>query len=228
MIYKRIVILANSRKHSGRCLAGREIVGQQWGGWVRPISARPGAEVSEWERQYENGSDPKVLDIVDVPLLGAKPSDCHTENWLVQPDHYWIKAGEMSWDQAHGLSENPAKLWNSGDSTYNGNNDQIEKSAGAGLTTSIAMISVDKVEIQVLVPGAAFGNPKKRVQARFSYRGVNYWLWVTDPIERQYLNSNISVHQLGPCLLTVSLAEPYEVKGAFYYYKLVAAIIPRD
>ena len=230
MIYKRIVILANSRKHSGRCLAGREIVGQHYApGWIRPISDRPGAEASEYERQYQDGSDPKVLDIVDVPLLSAKPTACHTENWLLSPEHYWIKQGEVTWDHAHTLSEQPLKLWNSGDSTYNGNNDQIEKTAAAGFTTSIAMISVASVEIHVLTPGANFGNPKKRVQARFSYRGIQYWLWVTDPrIERKYLSADTNIHHLGTCLLTVSLAELYEVKpGIFYHYKLVAAIIEK-
>src|SRR5688572_20697011 len=61
---KRIVCLANSRKLSGRCVAGIEIVDSQLSGWIRPVSVRQSHEVSEIEREYRDGSDPQVLDIV--------------------------------------------------------------------------------------------------------------------------------------------------------------------
>jgi hypothetical protein len=72
---KRIVCLANSRKLNGRCLAGKEFGGTGVGAWVRPVGAREHGEVSEYERQYEDGSDPRVLDVIDVPLIGPQPKD---------------------------------------------------------------------------------------------------------------------------------------------------------
>jgi len=58
------------------------------------------------------------------------------------------------------------------------------------------------------------------VQARFKFGGVDYWLWVTDPIyERRYLAQDDGEYALGPCYLTVSVGEPY----GGYAYKLVAA-----
>lgn len=71
-------------------------------------------------------------------------------------------------------------------------------------------------------PGAAFGNPKRRVQAQFSYGQDEYRLWVTDPAaEERYLAADDGVHQAGPSYLTVSVGEPYGDSC----YKLVAAVI---
>lgn len=88
----RIICLANSRKLAGRCIAGREWTEKGAGRWVRPVSAREHQEVSEYERQYEDGSDPRVLDIVDIPMLEPKPQGFQSENWLLDPHYYWNKA----------------------------------------------------------------------------------------------------------------------------------------
>ena len=40
-----------------------------------------GCEVSEEERRYEDGGDPRVLDVIDVPLLKHRPHACQVENW---------------------------------------------------------------------------------------------------------------------------------------------------
>src|ERR1035438_2085128 len=74
---KDIVCLANSRKHSGRCVAGKEVLADGYGKWIRPVSARPSAEISEEERRYENGVLARVLDIIRIPIIGATPQLYH-------------------------------------------------------------------------------------------------------------------------------------------------------
>jgi hypothetical protein len=89
---KRMACLANSRKINGRCIAGKEFDQNESGAWIRPVGAREYGEVSEYERQYEDGSDPQVLDIIDVPLLDPRPKDFQQENWLLDPHYYWAKS----------------------------------------------------------------------------------------------------------------------------------------
>ena len=222
---KRIVCLANSRKLHGRCVAGREWDGDYAGRWIRPVSERTGQEVSEYERQYEDGSDPRVLDIMDVPLLEARPKDWQTENWLLDPEYYWEKAGRLSWFDLSALADPAGLLWIDGHHTYKGRNDKIPLEAAGSLADSLRLIHVDEIQLVVGKPGEAFGNNKRRVQGRFEHAGNEYALWVTDPVwERRYLARLDGTYELGGCHLTISLGEPYH--GACY--KLIAAIIVSD
>ncbi len=93
---KRFVCLANSRKLHGRCIAGREWRDGRAGGWIRPVSAREHQEVSESERRYQDGSDPKLLDVIDIPVLESQPDAYQTENWLLDSEQRWEKAGKLS------------------------------------------------------------------------------------------------------------------------------------
>ena len=223
---KRIVCLANSRKLSGRCIAGREwSEGRGAGNWVRPVSARQGQEVSEYERQYEDGSDPRVLDIVSIPVLEPRPEDWQTENWLLDPELYWRKEGKYSWFDLAELADAAEPLWIDGYCTYNGRHDKIPLDSMASVSGSLRLIHVGKLKLNVFKPGEAFGNSKRRVQGRFSHAGADYALWVTDPLyERRYLAKLDGVYDVDECYLTINLGEPYQ--GACY--KLIAAIIECD
>lgn len=225
-VAKRIVCLANARKLVGRCIAGRE-----WspdggvGDWIRPVSARPGQEVSEHERQYEDGSDPKVLDIVNIPLIEPRPEGCQTENWLLDPECYWGREGAYSWFDLLALADPVEPLWVDGHSTYHGMNDRIPLAAVAMVSSSLRLLHLDRLELQVFAPGEAFGNAKRRVQGRFLHAGVEYALWVADPVyEREYLAKLDGPYCIGECYLTISLGEQYEG----FCYKLIAAIAQCD
>jgi hypothetical protein len=222
---KRIVCLANSRKLNGRCVAGIEVTNGRRVGWIRPVSAREHEEVSEYERQYEDGSDPRLLDVMDVPLIEPRPKTYQQENWLLDPDQYWGKVGRVTWDDLQPLAEPAEPLWVDGHSTYNGLNDRIPLDLAGGMRSSLRLLHTDRLTLSVFKPGEAFGNPKRRVQARFRHAGAQYQLWVTDPAyERAYLARPDGDYQIGESFFTVSLGEPH--RGACY--KLVAAVIERS
>lgn len=222
---KRLVCLANSRKLNGRCVAGIEYSAGQTGPWIRPVSAREHEEVSEYERQYQDGSDPRLLDIIDVPLLDPRPKGYQQENWLLDPDEYWVKIGRAAWADLARLANAPEQLWIDGSHTYNGMNDKIPLDRAGAIQSSLRLLRVDRLTLSVFKPGEAFGNPKRRVQGKFSHADREYWLWVTDPtFEKAYLAKADGEYQVGESFLTISLGEPHN--GACY--KLIAAIMLRE
>ncbi len=219
---KRILCLANSRKLNGRCVAGRELSAGRAIGWIRPVSSREHEEVSEYERQYEDGSDPRVLDIMDVPLLAPRPKGFQHENWLLDPDQYWSKIGRATWADLKRFIDPVSSLWHNNFSTYNGLNDRIPLEMTDAIDSSLRLLHIDGMTLSVFKPGEAFGNPKRRVQGQFVHDGTEYRLWVTDPrFEKAYLAKPDGDYKIGESFLTVSLGEPHG--GACY--KLIAAII---
>src|SRR2546425_7253376 len=114
---KRIVCLANSRKppSGGRCVAGREVTSAAFGGWIRPVSARPSQEISEEERRYQDGNDPRVLDVVEIQMIHTQPQHHQQENHLIDANYYWEKRGTVSWRDLQPAVEDPAgPLWLNG------------------------------------------------------------------------------------------------------------------
>jgi hypothetical protein len=171
---KRIVCLANSRKHSGRCIAGKEVLDGAYGGWIRPVSARPSAELSEEERRYSDGDDPQVLDIVGIPMLAPAPLLHQTENHMIDADYYWTKISRLPWTGLRQLVDEPETLWSNADSSYYGRNDRVTIDVAGRTTNSLVLIRPQALSIVVREEGAAFGNPRRRVRADVKYRGVNF------------------------------------------------------
>ena len=222
-IVKRIICLANSRKFQERCIAGRELSDGAVQGWIRPVSDRYHEAVSEYERQYDDGSEPQLLDIIDVPLLSAKPNPRQQENWLVDPQLYWVKVGTLRPQQLRLCIEQHGSLWNNGWHSSNGINDYVTVQQAEDADRSLRLILVgDGLQLHVHSTGAAFGKPKRQVRAHFSLNNVPYRLVVTDPVvESVYLAQADGVYMVGSSYLTISLGEPLNGKC----FKLVAAII---
>ncbi|KUF20202.1 hypothetical protein AT728_31100 [Streptomyces silvensis] len=217
---KRLVCLANSRKHHGRCVAGIDMASNTW---VRPISDRTGHEVAEHERRYGNGAEPRVLDVIEMRLVERRRSGFQRENWLMDPTVRWRRTGRASWDDLRRLEQPAEPLWiNSGDDTYKGVNDRVSVAQAAGLTDSLRLIRVDSVTITV--EQAYDPSRGLEVRAGFRHSECAYILRVTDCVyEERFKGRGVGSYRIGESFLTVSLGEEW----SGYYYKMVAAIIER-
>lgn len=215
---KRIVILANSKKHLGSCIAGVELA---TGNWIRPVSDRPDEEVSADEQRLVDGMFPRPLDVVDVPLLTPHPVGHQPENWRLDPQGKWTKIGTAAWSD---LSEwaTDAPLWSNREHTFDGTNDVVSPKYIVTAEGSLRIFPLDRLEIRVFVPGARFGRTRRRILGSFTHAAESYALWVTDSEIRQtYLAQPDGVHHIGRCYLTVSLGELFGGRHS----KLIAAVI---
>ncbi|MFN0101891.1 MAG: dual OB domain-containing protein [Bryobacteraceae bacterium] len=221
---KTIVCLANSRKPFGRCIAGREALEHGYGGWIRPVSVRASAEISLEERRFGNGREPRILDVIGIPMIAAVPKLHQTENHLIDADFYWSEKRALTWADLPNLVERPETLWTNDGSTYHGMNDAIGATAASQLTNSLFLIKPENLHVQVQVEGGMYGPAKRRVRAEFRYNGTGYRFMVTDPIAEQvFLVRADAVFTLKNIYVCVSLTEPFEGDGRCH--KLVATII---
>ena len=219
---KTIVCLANSYKPpQGRCIAGREVLAHGYGGWIRPVSTRPTAELQFSEYRYENNASPKILDIVDVPLLNADPRHHQTENHVIDVG-LWVKRGELPWDAlAEELRDRPGTLWINSEHTNAGHYDCIHQVEAAKIHDSLVLIRPEHFIVEI---GRNYWTGRKSYRGKFEYNGTHYNLSLTDPVARgAFATKQEGVYPLNDVYLCVSLTEPYEHDDRCH--KLVAAII---
>jgi len=218
---KRIVCLANSYKPpNGRCIAGREVLASGCGAWIRPVSARETTEVSLSELRFENNTSPRLLDIIDIPLLKPDPRHHQTENHVIDSGR-WVKVGEFPWEGLERLRDCPASLWINSDSTSAGVYDRISQTEAATVSDSLVLIRPEQFYVEV---GRNYWTGRKSFRGAFTYNGTHYSLSVTDPVVRDVFGlKEEDRYPLNNVYICVSLTEPHEHDDKCH--KLVAAII---
>ncbi|NBB77876.1 MAG: hypothetical protein GVY36_00255 [Verrucomicrobia bacterium] len=222
---KRILCLANSRKMSGRCVAGREIFDDGApGAWVRPVSARPHQEISEEDRSYEDGETAQVGDIIYIPMKRHVPNGYQPENHLIDDGFYWAKDRVARWAEITAAAEMVnGPIWLNGFSSYNGLNDRVPLAESARLDRSLWLLEPNTLSVWVGVEGGGLFPAKRAVRAHFRVGNASYQLKVTDPSASKQLLAKSNGKHTFPAgtLLCISLGEPFEG----FAYKLVATIL---
>jgi hypothetical protein len=219
---KMIVCLANSRRESGSCIAGREVRGEEFGAWVRPVSPGASQEISEEDLCFEDLQVPKILDIITIQFARPQPEGHQQENHVIDNRYYWLHSGTMSWDDLQNAVDDPGhELWlNDSSSTY-GKHDRVDDALLGDFKESLYLIRPDSLRIVVAREGA-HEHERLRVRAHFQAQGSCYILSVTDPyIEHHCLSVGEHETALDDVLVCVSLAKPFYG----YAYKVVATLI---
>ena len=193
-----------------------------YGGWIRPVSARPTAEVCLSEYKYDDYTSPKLLDIVRIPLLKADPRHHQIENHVIDAAR-WVKQGELSWDALEPLRDQPISLWINGGHTSAGLNDCISHAEATTVHDSLLLIKPGNFAVEV---GRNHWTGRKSYRGKFEYNGTHHNLSVTDPIVRDaFAGEDEGDYPLNDSYLCVSLTEPYEHDDRCH--KLIAAVISK-
>ena len=187
----RIICLANSFKHGGRCIAGMD----EQGNWIRPVS-RSKKRAIDKETRMLCGKEPEVLDILDVPLYLSGPVDgCQPENKLIM-EGKWKKVGSSSAQEMLKYSEDDSVV-------LHNQLDYVRTVCFSAIPRrgmkSLQLIRNRNVEFKPDV------QRKEKWRCLFrNSKGNEFALELTDPVACEKLNSNSKLSS--DCLLTTSLA----------------------
>lgn len=223
---KTILCLANSRRPSGHCFAGKEFANGVTGAWIRPINAAHHNAVSIDDRLYEGGTLADVLDIVTIPLHAPRPIAHHVEDHQILADQYWTKTGRAMWQQVvNATDEATGTLWPNEACSHHGWNDKVSEATTVKQSGSLLLIEPTRLDLVVAMESQYMGPDRRRVRADFDFNGVRYNFVVTDPwIEDQYFAGNNGTYHINDSRLCISL--PEIING--HSTKLVAAVITPD
>lgn len=224
MYRKTIICLANSYKHGGFCIAGKELVASKAGSWIRPVSPRPGHEVSLAEMRYPDQTTVGVLDIAEVTLAGRATLPHQPENHVLKSGSAWRRIGRASWATVLAAQDVPDdRFWGGAHDSTHGLADKLKIEEAEALGSSLKLVRAADLNFHVqLEPGYAQQPATRKVRLEFNYMGENLLLAVTDPRARDhFLAGEDGVYPCREALVCVSLSEV--LSG--YVYRLAATII---
>jgi hypothetical protein len=234
---KSIVVLANSVKRSGRCLAGKEVfrAGDGWkiGRWVRPVGTKDGGEIAEYPMSVALGHDPELLEIVEIPFDIAAILPDQPENWLIEKPSKgtWKSLGKLKWRDLPELTDEPQKLWMDPSTNLRRVKEGFPRKMAK--PASLYLIKPDKIEsVRVWsehnFSGASYPVKKKRVLT-ICYAGESHECDIDDPVfSNKYYPTFPTVSQAA---MEIKLSRPKDtyvcvsLTGAYYgyHYKIAAA-----
>lgn len=214
---EHMVVLANSRKAGGCCIAGRALdANARPGRWLRPVGRDAADGLPPQRTRCADGNTARVLDLIEIDLAAAVPRAHQQENRLLG-DTPWARCGRVDWNGLAALADaKSAGLWVDGFSSRCGNNDQVPDTLLGHITESLRLIRTD--HLHLCNTTNAFG--RRQLRGTFSHAGRDYTLAVTDPVAWAAL-AGIDQLTLPDVYLCISLALPFNG----YAYKLVASVI---
>lgn len=205
----KIICLANSYKHQGRCIAGIDMASGQW---VRPISNLDDGRIPI-ENQYIKAEHISILDIIDIPIDVNRKSGYEIENYCYT-NRPWQTIGQAKVVDL--LNHREQELIYS----YYGRAIPYNY-----LNAQSPLRTLQLIEVKSL---SCYKNSRDRWRARIldeKYDFADFDLSITDPIALDKLNrgGQLSSHNL----ICMSLGQPWQATSAdeLMCYRLIAGII---
>lgn len=201
----RILLLANSKKPGGRCLAGID----EAGNWVRPVSTSNGGAIPN---AVALGDTPlRPLDIVEFEAIRVAPLPHQSENVLVAAESI-RRVGVASANDPLLARASQSKAWFLADSSP-----KIAAShyAGNGTSPSLAYLSVP--DFRILRRSGDYG---VKWRGTFELGEVYADFALTDDLFTAALHASTEPAPAGLC---ISIGERFGEDDC--HYKLVAGVV---
>lgn len=232
-----ILILANSERTGGRCVAGKLAnarpdggfdVGTQWIRLTNPDGTAEGT-VPYLDTVCRHDRTPvRPLDIIRVAIAGQCNNPDHPEDQYYERAQSWEWVASTVFSRLADVVDTPPSLW------YDGHDDAVEAGYVRAMRegpSSIYLVRAPKCwTFTYFKEWDTFkGYEKKRRRLTFTFAGQNHDFSVTDSgftrrhnIEGRFTNQRqiLSVPNLAGCYFCVSLTPEFHGK----HYKICATI----
>jgi hypothetical protein len=212
---REIIILANSAKKGGHCVAGKDI---KTGEWIRPVSTVSGGELSRKQISMGSFSHASSLDKTIINFKSHVPLPNQPENHLIDLSA-WRENGKFDRAGLDHYLDTPEHIWMYGNKSdcVDGN---IFESGLVANHQSLYLIRVKSIKYSVVQNYSG----QQRIKGTFTYREVSYTFSVTDLAYCKYKNGPLGHTFIEyDKYLCLSLGEKFEVTG--YCYKLIASVL---
>lgn len=238
-----MVVLAKSYKPGGRCIAGRlvkyTVDKKVWvGSWVRPVADDETGHGALSNNMYcfEDGSEVKVLDIVEIPVTKHYPIEGQPENYVINSREKWIHKGSLRADSIPYITEKAGNIWND----PNSESHKVSATYNQSGLISQSLYLVKPSNLFMTLSNE-FNNYKqkykKKIVANFTYEDVNYQnISVTCPCVRRILTNRYPQEGQEPITFSLMKGDNYVLCMSLSpkfgsdndHYKLVATVFDFD
>ncbi len=216
---KKFVCLAKSAREGGLCIAGKEVLDDgRIGNWFRPVG-RDKESLPTHTCTFEIGH------IVTCEVNEHAPSPTQPENHKVAHQPNWQILSGFPKQSFAFLVDSPPSLWSTCPdcSSHHGINDKLPQDIASISDNSLYFIRITGGTI-TKKDESFEENQRAKIRLTFSYNNKTYSLAVTTPALSNLYWDRLQVGEsikIGPCYLTISLAQPFNG----YCYKLVAGYV---
>lgn len=232
MVHKNIIILANSRRHDGHCIAGKDL---STGEWIRPINIL-GREKPRLDQSAFSGEDfialnvaksgPQLLDCVRISFGDPCGDYCQPENIFIDGKP-WTALPPFISRNISGLTDDSTTLFIGKDDRYS-DHYSADAIKASPLKSSLNFFrlthSINKTEI--IHTTSVKGNPQHRL--KFEYDSRIYDLVITDKAYENAVgqSKNEDGKIIDDCYITIGVGEGFPIGNAVYHYRFIVGIIP--